>query len=184
MRGFIGESPVSTLSGTLGADTEVAVAILDQVTLETLEEGWSFNTDIAFEISPDGSNNLAVPSDALRIDLNRKQYFDGDLVERDDLIYDRCNHTDVFTSALKFDVVREQDFETLPQVARTYIHIRASRRFVSQVLGSPTEVGYTLREEQEARFRLLRAEGLNQDNNLLNTPGIRRYMRRALDYYA
>lgn len=179
MLGFIGESPVSTLAGSLGADVTLAVAILDQVTLETLEEGWSFNTDLGLSIAPDGSSNILVPANTLRIDLSRSQYFNGDVVQRDTMMYDRCNQTSVFTGTLKFDVVYEQDFEEIPQVARTYIHIRASRRFVMQTMGSPNEVGYTLREEQEARYRLLRSEGLNQDNNVLNSPGTYRLLRRT-----
>jgi len=68
MLASIGQSPVNTLSGTLPKDVNKAVVALDSALREVLTQGWSFNSDKEYEMTPDGTFRIAVPAASLQID--------------------------------------------------------------------------------------------------------------------
>ena len=51
-------------------------------------------------------------------------------------MYDKVNHTYNIGKALKLDVVVLLTFDLLPEIARRYIAIKASRIFQERVVGS------------------------------------------------
>jgi len=76
--------------------------------------------------------------------------------------------------ALYIDVTWSVDFVNMPQTARDYITKRATRRFATQVIGSPDLINATARDEQIARRNLKREQGLQRKYNILNNPSLRR----------
>ena len=60
----IGQAPVNSITNTGILDVETAKLALDTTLRDVLTRGWSFNSDYDYTISPDGSNNIIVPTNA------------------------------------------------------------------------------------------------------------------------
>jgi hypothetical protein len=84
-------------------------------------------------------------------------------------LYDRVNHTFVFTKSIKAELVLMLEFDELPQAARHYITIRAARVFQQRVVGSDTLGSFTERDEVRARTALKRFEAKTADYNILTS---------------
>lgn len=169
-----GIAPVSDLLDTDRVDLTVAQSILEEVTRDTLEKGWDFNTDENYEVAIDGDGKIPVPSDALSIDPvdKSRQY-----VVRGGFMWDKKNHTAVINENVKFDIVRFFDYSTLPQAARRYIAISAARIFQKRMMGDQTVDVYTAEQEATAWVALLQAHGNTSDLTLLDDPVMYRTLR-------
>ncbi|MCQ1856388.1 hypothetical protein, partial [Neorhizobium galegae] len=83
-------------------------------------------------------------------------------------LYDRRNHTFEIGKTVKVEIVFLLPFEELPEAARTYITIKAGRRFQEGQIGSELLSNFSLRDEQMALFALEDAEGETADLNILD----------------
>ena len=132
MLSTIGEAPVNSLSSGL-VDAETAETILNEVSRAVQSTGWNFNSEPDYTISADSSGNVVLPTEIVRADLANSQTkfrsSKNEYVQRGNKMYDKVNHTFNIGKALKLDVIVLLDFETLPEVARRYIAVRASRLF-------------------------------------------------------
>ena len=63
----IGEAPVNTLNSGL-QEAEVAEIVLESISREVQASGWSFNTDLRYELSPNSANSISLPSNTLQVD--------------------------------------------------------------------------------------------------------------------
>jgi hypothetical protein len=130
----INEAPVSSLAPPFTDDVGFALACIDEIQLEVLGHGWSFNSESDLPIVPDIDGKYAIPSDVLQITLDRPSPAYR-LVPRDDSgvlrLYNaaRGKHTFVLPSGLKATFVYLQDFEDMPEPFRRYVTLRASRAF-------------------------------------------------------
>ena len=162
MLASIGQSPVNTLSGTLPKDVNKAVVALDSALREVLTQGWSFNSDTEYEMTPDGTDRIAVPASALQIDPTYGQ----DFVPRYDpsapagmFLYDmekrsfNENENDV-----KVDIVWAFEFEQIPQHARQYVATKAARKFQTGIMASAILHQFTRDDESEAYATFRRVE--------------------------
>ena len=109
MLASIGESPLNSITGTIPKDANKAVIALDTTLREVLNNGWSFNSDTDYELTPEsGSGYILIPSGALWVD---PQVQSNDYVMRynpteDDItLYDRDDHTFVFSDSVKCNVI-------------------------------------------------------------------------------
>ena len=174
----IGQSPVSTLAGDVGVDVVTAKATLRDAQRNVQAEGWMFNTEHDYPLPLDLNGHVNVPANALSVDIIRGNYGGIDPVQRGDRIYDRENHTYVFTAPLKAIVIFGLSFTDMPQTARTYITIRAARRFESDSLGSSETYKFNKRDEMEARAWF---EGEQSEDKglhfLADTPGLSGILR-------
>lgn len=148
-----GESPVSSLSGST-ADAANADVILGETLLSVQSKGWHFNTESDVPLTPDGDGFIALPSNCLRIDADPVEYSSIDIVQRGLRLYDRTARSYVFTAPIKAEIVYALPFEELPEAARRYISIRASRIFHDRFVGSETEHAFSEKDELEARASL------------------------------
>jgi hypothetical protein len=89
-----------------------------------------------------------------------------DLVRRNGFLYDKIDHTDVFTSNLVLDVVKLYAFEDLPIVFRRYIVYRASRVAATQLVANPQLVRLLGVQEQQARAALQEYECNQADHSM------------------
>jgi hypothetical protein len=133
----IGEAPINQLDG-LTVDAAIAEATLDEVSRSVQSIGWHFNTEKEFPLTRTVDNKIPITSDIVRIDLLTYEYIDIDAVQRNGFLYDRKNHTFFFDKDLKAEVVRLLDWDDLPQPARNYIIVKATRMFQTRVVGSDT----------------------------------------------
>ena len=127
MLAAIGEAPVNSLIGTLPVDVKLAQSTLTEFNKEIQSEGWSFNTEIDVTLTRDGSNQIALSQDILRIDPNIHQHPTIDAIQRGLKLYDRLNNKFEFDEDLICTVIYLRTFEEIPEPARRYITIKAAR---------------------------------------------------------
>ena len=167
MLSTIGESPVNAVEDTGNVDVVIARQILQTVSREVQARGWHFNTEKNYTITPDSAGYLVLPNTVLKVDT---VYPDSskDVVVRGSRLYDREKHTYVFTDAVKVDMTILLTFDELPEVARNYVTIRASRIFQERVVGSDTLHAFNSQDEARAMVSLMEYEADTADLNILS----------------
>ena len=164
----IGEAPVNTLNSGL-QEAEVAEIVLESISREVQASGWSFNTDLRYELSPNSVNSISLPSNTLQVDTTGlKRDYNSDVIERDGRLYDRTKNTFDFTDAVKVDIVYFFEFEKLPEIARRYITLRAGRKFQESTIGSTEMTQLQYKDEQQALFSLRDADSQAADFNIFD----------------
>lgn len=168
MLGTIGESPINSLDGASGVvDAVLAQKILKEVSVQVQEEGWHFNVENNFVLTPAvPSKNIFLPDNCIEVDTSGPDQT-LDVSMRGNRLYDRTNRTFEFTKDITCDLVLLFDFEELPQAARHYIAIRAARVFQQRLVGSEALGTFTERDEVRARTALKRFEAKTADYNIL-----------------
>ena len=135
--GSIGQAPVTVLDQT---NPEVAFAFntLMDISREVQAEGWSFNREYEYPVTPDTSGNIVVPSNMLQMDLSRSVFNTSyDTIIRDGKLYDKLNHTFTWDTTVTYyvDVLWIFDFDDLPQPFRDYITAKAATRAAIRLVG-------------------------------------------------
>lgn len=162
----IGEIPVSSITNATTNDVSIAIQILDHVSREVQARGWFFNTDINYSLIPNNNNQIELPANALRVEL-ADGYRRHDFVERNRKLYDRVNNTFSITNNVKVNIVFLLDFSELPEVARHYILVRASRIFQDRMLVSSELHKFHEMDELQSYMSLKEAEGDIGRHNIL-----------------
>ena len=175
--GAIGQSPITTL-GTVSVTNGISAYdnpeisfiynLLRDANVDTQAEGWHFNTEKHVKFSPDTSGNILIGNDILSMDLHDNR-FDRrkNLVRRNGKLYDKVDHTDVFTEDLDLDIVRLYKFEDLPTVFRRYITNRASRVAATQLVANPQLVKLLAQQEALSRAALMEYECNQADHSMM-----------------
>ena len=167
MLAAIGEAPVNSLTGTVPVDVRLAQSTLTEVNKEIQSEGWSFNTEIDVTLVRDGSNQISLSTDILRIDPNIHQHPTIDAIQRGLKLYDRLNNKYEFAEDLICTVVYFRPFTEIPEPARRYMTIKAARIFVDRLVSDDGLRTYTQEDEIRARAILMETDLANGDHNLL-----------------
>jgi hypothetical protein len=180
MIAVIGEAPVNTLGGTAVPITVVqAENVLDETSRAIQSEGWHYNTEHEYTFTPDATTSkITLPSNVLQIDLNTENYTDVDPVQRGNKLYDRKNHTEVWSKEIKASVVFQLDFTELPEQFRNYITIKAARIFSNRFLGSREIEGFAIRDEIEAKARAIESDSENADRTIFDNYSVLRVLDR------
>ena len=164
--GAIGQSPLTTLNFD---NPEVAMIfnLLRDANVDTQAEGWHFNTEKHVKFAKDVNGKIAIGNDILSMD-GHDNYTKRtrDLVRRNGFIYDKMEHTDVFTEDLDLDVVRLYNFEDLPIVFRRYITYRASRVAATKLVANPQLAKLLAQQEALARAALMEYECNQGDHSM------------------
>lgn len=169
MLGTIGESPINSLDAATGVvDAVTARSILAEVSVQVQEEGWHFNTDYEFDLTPTNDGTIFVPGNAIEVDTSPYSR-DYDVAIRGNRLYDRTNKTYVFTEPLKADLTILLEFNELPQAARHYITVRSARVFQNRVVGSQILQAFTAQDEALALRAMKRYEARTADYNILTS---------------
>lgn len=167
----IGESPVSSITGQISVDAATALALVRNTTREIQTHGFYWNTEVDFTLQPNAQNKLQLPANTLSVDTTGED-ITKDLVARGQFLYDRVNHTYEFTEAVKVELVVALNFEEMPEAARRYVTVRASRIYQERVMATPTLSSFNTTDEDFARAQLL-AENISvEDNNMLTDSAI------------
>ena len=167
MLAAIGEAPVNSLTGTVPVDVRIAQSTLTEVNKQVQSEGWSFNTEIDVTLTRDGSNNIPLGTDVLRVDAQTHDHPSIDPIQRGLKLYDRKNNTFVFDEDIKCTVVYFRSFNELPEQARSYMTIKAARVFVDRLISDQSLRTYTQEDEIRARSVLMETDLSNADHNML-----------------
>lgn len=168
MLGTIGESPINSLDAATGVvDAVTARSILAEVAVQVQEEGWHFNTEYEFVLTPDaGTKEIYVAPNTIEVDVS-PYTTNVDVAIRGNRLYDRMNKTYQFSQDIKADLTILLEFNELPQAARHYITIRSARVFQQRVVGSQLLGAYTDADEARALRAMRRYEAKSGDYNIL-----------------
>jgi hypothetical protein len=184
MLSTIGEAAVNSLSSGL-LDAETAETILDNVTRSVQTTGWSFNEEVDYTLSPDSDGILNLPANCVRVDLAKSEskYRNAnyDYVQRGTKLYDKINHTYAINETVKVDMIITLDFNELPEAARRFISIRASRIFQERVVGSETLSRFSDDDENTAWLDLLHTESDVNDYNIFDDSSTYRVLNRSIN---
>jgi hypothetical protein len=144
----VGQAPVTTLD-LQNPEVSIVLNTLREVNRQVQSEGWIFNTEHHYELTPDSTTNqITYPSNMLQIDTNRPHHMsDYDVVRRNGKLYDRLNHTYTFTDSIYADVVWFFDFTDVPPAFQVYITARAARMCAVKMIGD-REVQALLQEQE------------------------------------
>jgi hypothetical protein len=137
MLSSIGIAPVTELD-TNNPELDIAVRTLDQIVYEICSEGWNFNTENGFTLSPNSEGFIEVPPDviamsAYRLDALPDTY---NFVERQGKLYDKRGHSFIFNGPVSLSIVWSVPYEELPGPFRSYATQRAARVFAGRSQGS------------------------------------------------
>ena len=176
-----GLAPVSSLS-----NENPMVAMATNLLLETSRniqvEGFAFNTEHHYPLTPDVNGEIVVPDNVLSLDIYDLQTLKEDPVLRGNRLYDRYNHTFVFTHPLEGDVVWCFDFVDCPEAFKSYVTIRAANLFAGRAVGSVEAVKFGEREELLARAAFLNYDAQQGDYNFLGDRTGRRLVESFRPY--
>ena len=167
MLAAIAEAPINSLTGLLPVDAVTAQSTLTEFNKEVQSEGWSFNTETDVTLTRDGSNQISLPSNVLRVDANIHQHPTIDPIQRGLKLYDRQNNKFEFDEDLICTVVYFRTFDEIPEQAKRYINIKAARVFVDRLVGDQGLRTYTKEDEIRARAILMETDLANADHNVL-----------------
>ena len=172
MLSTIGESPVNSLTGSLPTDASMAKNILDEVNREVQSGGWKFNTSYKATLSRDTNNKIPVANDVMHIELNPllESKSSNDPVIRGSFLYNLAKETFIFDKDFEnVQIVHLLEFEQIPEQARRYITIRASRIFHDRTLGANALHRFSRQDELVALSILKQAEASVADHNIFNS---------------
>jgi hypothetical protein len=135
--GSVGQAPVTNLDQT-NPEVAIAYTALMDISREVQAEGWVFNREYGYEVTPDNSGYISLPGNMLSMDLSDIYENSGyDTVIREGKLYDKINHTNIWDTSetYKVDVVWYLDFDDLPAVFRDYVAARAATRCATRLVG-------------------------------------------------
>ena len=160
----IGQAPVSTISGDLGVDPQIALSYVRRINRQLQSEGWYWNTEKDYPLVPNGDGDIILPANTLSVDTTGNNA-DDDYVARGRVLYNRDDRTYQFTDTVYVELVVGLTFEELPEAARRYISLKAARLFQDRIEGSADRGDE--QDEIDARTRLEADNHRVADNNML-----------------
>ena len=171
MLGHVGEAPINSLADTaaLPISASIALTTLREIAKEVQTEEWHFNTVTDHEISTDSDSKIPLPSNTLFVDAVNSS---DDFVQRGLFLYNRKDRTFVFSSSVKVDLTTQLDWDDLPEPARRYITLRASRIFQGRIVGSRELEALIANDEIQARARLQELDSQASDRTIFDSPDV------------
>ena len=146
----------------------LAEKILDDVLADVQTQGWAFNREERFPLTPQEDGRILLPPSLLKIEkvhhypfLRERTVKHGKTLTK--YLYDTEHHTFFINKTVIADVVWRLFFVEVPEAYRRYIVIRAARIFQDRVLGSSILHAFSERDELVALSALK-----NTDNELHN----------------
>ena len=147
----VGQAPVTTLDQT-NPDVAIAYYTLTNVSREVQAEGWTFNTEEFYELTPDVNGEVLIPNNVLQIDLHAEKDNQYEAIRRNGKLYEKVNHTYDWTTLTNWekvacDIVWFFDWVDLPRPIQDYIVARTAAIVSSRIVGDPQQ--YRMLQEKE-----------------------------------
>ena len=142
-------------------DVAIALNTLREVSREVQSEGWTFNKEFDYTLTPNSDNEIIIPDDMLQVDLNisskrfNNRQFDS--INRGGKLYDRIKHTYKWTDpTVQADILWYFEWEYIPDPIQAFIVARAAAIFSSRTMGDPNQ--YQMLQQKEAFARAMAME--------------------------
>ena len=145
------------------ANPDVAIALntLREVSREVQSEGWTYNKEFDYELTPDSNDEIIIPDNMLQVDLNISSKRSGnrqfDSIIRGGKLYDRIKHSYKWTDeSVYVDILWYFEWEHIPDVVQAYIVARAATVVSSRIIGDGNQ--YQMLQQKEAYARAMALE--------------------------
>ena len=194
-----GNDPLIDLTAIYDRAQYHALQVLRDTNREVQDEGWQFNSELSYELEPSDTydwvdsagetttlNIFEPPTNLLSFSPSPTQGQVGsrhvDVHVRDSerytptasVFYDRVRNRDGLPESdhefLYLDIIWRRDWSDLPEAARQYILMLATRRFLQAQPKPPKTLPWSEDDVRQARKTLVRKMGLVQPRNILNHP--------------
>ena len=156
-------------------DVAISLDTLREVSREVQSEGWSFNKEYKYPITPDSNNEVIIANNILQIDLNRTytQNKDRDSINREGKLYDKIAHSFTWTDeTLYVDVIWYFDWTSIPIPIQAFIVARAASIVSSRIIGDTNQYQILLQKEALARSTALEYECRQGDYTYFGVPEV------------
>ncbi len=163
----VGEAPVNSLETDLTADVALARRILEETSKEIQLEGWQWNTEDNYPLTPDAAGRIRLHPSIIRVHFREPS--ERELIVRGRLVYDRGRRSFEFArdTSLLCTVTVLLPLEDMPESARRYAAVRAMRVFQERAVGSSELSRFHQADEARARAALLAEERRLDRPNML-----------------
>jgi len=163
----------SRIESQTNPDVAIALNTLREVSREVQSEGWSFNKEYDYPITPDASNEVLIANNILQMDLNKSytQNMDRDSINREGKLYDKTAHSFTWTDAtLYVDIIWYFDWPSIPAVIQSFIIARAAAIVSSRIIGDPNQYQMLIQKEAFAKSTALEYECNQGDYTFFGSP--------------
>lgn len=163
----------SRVESQTNPDVAIALNTLREVSREVQSEGWSFNKELDYPITPDSSNEVVIANNILQMDLNKSytQNMNRDSINREGKLYDKTSHSFTWTDAtLYVDVIWYFDWPSIPTIIQAFIVAKASAIVSSRIIGDPNQYQMLLQKESIAKSTALEYECNQGDYTFFGSP--------------
>ena len=158
----VGQAPVTTLDQT-NPDVAIAYDTLLNVSREVQAEGWTFNTEEYYAMTPDANGEILIANNILQIDLHDEKDNVYETVRRAGKLYEKINHTYDWTTLTGWDkvycdIVWLFDWVDLPRPIQDYIVARAAAIVSSRIVGDQQQYAILAQKEMQNKGLALEYE--------------------------
>tara|TARA_X000001382_G_scaffold38713_2_gene25866 strand:- start:2505 stop:3128 length:624 start_codon:yes stop_codon:yes gene_type:complete len=154
----IGQAPVTTVDQT-NPDVSIIQQTLANVSREVQSEGWHFNKESSYKLTPQADKTIPIPDNMLSLDLDAKYYGAKDVVRRNGKLYDKWREPRelayTFDSPVYVDVIWFTEYSDIPTPIQDYIVARTAALVSTRIVGDATQ------------YQILQARELNKRANAL-----------------
>ena len=167
-------------------DVAIALNTLREVSREVQAEGWSFNKEYDYPITPDSNNEVKISNDILQMDLNQTytQNMNRDSINRGGKLYDRTKHSYKWTDeTLYVDITWEMSWGSIPEPIQAFITARAASIVSSRIVGDPNQYQMLQQKEAFARSMALEYECNQGDYTFFGSPKGENYYQSYQPYH-
>jgi len=154
-------------------DVAIALNTLREVSREVQAEGWSYNTEFDYKITPDSNDEINIPDDVLQMDLNQgyPENIEKDAVFRGGKLYDKKKHSYKWTAETVYvDIVWYFDWESIPAPIQAHIVARAAAIVSSRIIGDSNQYQILQQKEAVTRSQALEYECNQGDYSFFGSP--------------
>jgi hypothetical protein len=154
-------------------DVAIALNTLREVSREVQAEGWSFNTEYDYKITPDSNNEIRIADDVLQMDLNGgyPENIEKDAIFRGGKLYDKKAHSYKWTAETVYvDIVWYFDWESIPAPIQAHIVARAAAIVSSRIIGDANQYQILQQKEAVTRSQAMEYECNQGDYTFFGSP--------------
>lgn len=181
----IGERPVNSLSSGL-AEASQAEDILDRVSRQIQMKGWHCNTLFNYQLTPNASNQFALPDNTIKVDSVNPQYRRSNSTpspssyinvsmrrSADDtkwIMWDNDNGAETITdvTSMTVELVQLLEFANLTPALQIYVWTAAAHRYQQGTVGSAALDSFSIEDVQNAMADAVNEDLENSDANIIN----------------
>jgi hypothetical protein len=172
-RALTQSSVTSRVENQTNPDVAIALNTLREVSREVQSEGWSFNKELDYPITPDSNNEVNIANNVLQMDLNRTytQNIDRESINRGGKLYDKKKHSNKWTDeTLYVDITWYFDWANIPDPIQAFIVARAASVVSSRIIGDGNQYQMLQQKEAFARAMAMEYECNQEDLSFFGAP--------------